>query len=588
MFGITLFMLGFGASIPFSGLLIIGSILGSTDPIAVSALLKELGTPEKINMIIEGESLLNDGVSLVLFEIFKKYFLGHQLSLFRNIKDLVTLCIGGPLFGVVVGLVFHIWMGRIIKDGVLVVSLTFTSCLLVFFFCEYPSWQLSGILALVTNSIILSYKSKVNIIADDLHHVVETIWRFLQFIAESVLFTITGIFVGRELRFALYSPESSFKTGHYIGIIIFFILMNLERFVIILMATPLFNKNIRKNEIRIGWKESTIISYAGIRGAFPLIICLTILQSTQFSQHYKNVVSVITVSVIFLGIVFNGITIKLLIKQLNIIKKNKISAGIKKGIRQKLASLSSQKYKSVKSKYNALAVNWSVVKHMIELDNEKNNLLSIERASFQFNTLDRGTLINMSSSKSLMIEVRIRTIYLFKSQILSGLSEMAFSSESALDLIEACNWALEEADSRLTIWQQLEELISNNISMKVVRLFQNSRFLAKHFTRQFNIEKAREYELATVFISLCSKFCENKDEFFSLPKEPLTAIIREIEEAKNLAEDFIYKMTTENPIVIRLYQTKRVVRELINDKLNNIKTMIKEGVLTEEVGLTGE
>lgn len=48
----------------------IGAILGSTDPIAVGALLKELGTSTKMNMIIEGESLLNDGASFVLVAVF--------------------------------------------------------------------------------------------------------------------------------------------------------------------------------------------------------------------------------------------------------------------------------------------------------------------------------------------------------------------------------------------------------------------------------------------------------------------------------------------------------------------------------------
>lgn len=64
-FALILYFLDF--NVPFTGLLVISSILGSTDPIAVSALLGELGTPHKLNMLLEGESLLNDGVSLVCF-----------------------------------------------------------------------------------------------------------------------------------------------------------------------------------------------------------------------------------------------------------------------------------------------------------------------------------------------------------------------------------------------------------------------------------------------------------------------------------------------------------------------------------------
>ena len=82
LFGVNLWILGFGAKISFMGLLVIGAILGSTDPIAVGALLREMGTPEKVNMIIEGESLLNDGVSLVFVQVFQQIYLGKNASFF--------------------------------------------------------------------------------------------------------------------------------------------------------------------------------------------------------------------------------------------------------------------------------------------------------------------------------------------------------------------------------------------------------------------------------------------------------------------------------------------------------------------------
>ena len=54
------------------------------------------------------------------------------------------------------------------KDGSVLVSITFINCFLVFFCCEFPSWNLSGILALVLSSIVISYKGKVTTIEDNL------------------------------------------------------------------------------------------------------------------------------------------------------------------------------------------------------------------------------------------------------------------------------------------------------------------------------------------------------------------------------------------------------------------------------------
>lgn len=81
-FAFILNIIGFGKNISFIGLLVIASILGSTDPIAVSSLLKELNAPHKLNMILEGESLLNDGTSLVLFNTFLKIFRKESVTKF--------------------------------------------------------------------------------------------------------------------------------------------------------------------------------------------------------------------------------------------------------------------------------------------------------------------------------------------------------------------------------------------------------------------------------------------------------------------------------------------------------------------------
>lgn len=82
--------------------------------------------------------------------------------------DIITLCIGGPVIGLIVGGLFYIWMRKSIKDGVLIVTLTFVNAFLLFFLCEFLSWNVSGILALVLSSIVISYKGKMLAIEDNL------------------------------------------------------------------------------------------------------------------------------------------------------------------------------------------------------------------------------------------------------------------------------------------------------------------------------------------------------------------------------------------------------------------------------------
>ena len=67
---ILLYILRYNSSLGWPECLVIGSILSATDPVAVVALLKELGTPINFNILLEGESLLNDGTGTVFFAVF--------------------------------------------------------------------------------------------------------------------------------------------------------------------------------------------------------------------------------------------------------------------------------------------------------------------------------------------------------------------------------------------------------------------------------------------------------------------------------------------------------------------------------------
>lgn len=88
------------------------------------------------------------------------------------------MCLGGPLVGIISGMIFYYWMRNGIKEGVLMVTITFCNAFLLFFVCEYFSWNVSGILALVLSSIIISYKGKLLVIEDNVSEVLDKVWKF--------------------------------------------------------------------------------------------------------------------------------------------------------------------------------------------------------------------------------------------------------------------------------------------------------------------------------------------------------------------------------------------------------------------------
>ena len=93
--------------------LIFGSIAAATDPIAVVALLKEVGADKKLNTLIEGESLLNDGTAMVSFLIFLKIAEGNEPTFGSVTTQFVQLSIGGPLIGLLFAILLTWWLNRI-------------------------------------------------------------------------------------------------------------------------------------------------------------------------------------------------------------------------------------------------------------------------------------------------------------------------------------------------------------------------------------------------------------------------------------------------------------------------------------------
>ena len=98
----------FGFDVPFIYCLLFGALISPTDPIAVLAIIKQMRAPEGISVQVEGESLFNDGIGLVIFTtIFSVAFYGTDAQ-FGDIAELFFVdALGGIAFGLVIALVGH-------------------------------------------------------------------------------------------------------------------------------------------------------------------------------------------------------------------------------------------------------------------------------------------------------------------------------------------------------------------------------------------------------------------------------------------------------------------------------------------------
>ena len=261
-------------TISFNEALLVGSILSTTDPVAVVALLKELGASTRFKTILEGESLLNDGTAYVFFLICLNIVVYKKIDYQETVVQFFQLSFGGPLLGILIGMIISFWIGKVRKDSTLVSILTFISCYSCFFFAE-NYLGVSGILGVVSLGVYLSSFTKLNL-SHEMNHSLEIVWSFSGFLLETLIFLISGTYIGAQ--YSDLSKLTLTRTDLWKALL-FQPYLILVRYVTILIQLPFLNS--------VGYKISNlsafILSYGGLRGAIALSLAMIVAIDTRLS-----------------------------------------------------------------------------------------------------------------------------------------------------------------------------------------------------------------------------------------------------------------------------------------------------------------
>lgn len=225
-----LYIFNYQAKLTLPEALVIGSILSTTDPVAVVALLKELGTSTKFNTLLEGESLLNDGTGFVFFLICLDVAIKGSFSMVSSTIMFVQLTLGGVAFGYAIGFVAANWIKRILKDHSLVIMITVFCAYMIFYIAE-QYLHVSGIISLVTFGVYLSNTARMSL-KHEIDHSVHTVWSFTAFLLETLIFILNGTFIGDKIK---ELDQLSLETSDIWKVLLFFPFLNILRFVVLVI-----------------------------------------------------------------------------------------------------------------------------------------------------------------------------------------------------------------------------------------------------------------------------------------------------------------------------------------------------------------
>ena len=280
--------------------ILFGALISPTDPVSVLSLFKEVGAPEDLKTILEGESLFNDATGVVLFTILLKALLsGQEFGFGQAAYEFVKVSVGGLLLGTVLGwVVFKIM--RHIEDHLLENALCLVLAYGSFWLAEVM--HLSGVIGTVMAGLMIgNYGRRLSMSVKTIN-TVETFFESIGFLINSLLFVLIGL----ELREV---PANIMWMTVFVAIAA----MLIARAAVSYSFYWLLNQAGTKRPER--WNH--ILFWGGLRGSIPIALLLN-LPNEGLLVTWRPVLLLAGFGCVFFSLVVQGITMKPLMLKLGI------------------------------------------------------------------------------------------------------------------------------------------------------------------------------------------------------------------------------------------------------------------------------
>lgn len=286
----------FGISLALAYAFVFGALISPTDPIAALAILKAVGLPKPLEAIINGESLFNDGVGVVLFTVAMAFAAGSsQMGLGDSVSLFLREVLGGVTLGLVVGFINHLFLLRTksytnqLLITLAMVSLGYSVALHV---------DVSGPIAMVVAGIFAGNVTVPRLSAEILAPL-KAFWNGIDEVLNSLLFVMIGFVIVLVHNLDWASLAISIPTAIVVCLLARAVSVYLP--VALLGATPVLDAN--RNRL------TALLTWGGLRGGLALALALSLPQSPE-----KLLILNMTFGVVVFSILVQGSTIGKLFK----------------------------------------------------------------------------------------------------------------------------------------------------------------------------------------------------------------------------------------------------------------------------------
>ncbi len=237
--------------------LVFGSLVAATDPVAVVSLFRLLGVPKRLSVLVEGESLLNDGTALVLFNLMLAIAITGEFNLLSGVLEFIKVAVGGIMLGLLLGWVISRLISRI--DDYLI-EITLTTVLAYGSYLLAEQLHFSGVLAVVAAGLITGSLGPQGM-SPTTRIVLYNFWEYITFLVNSLVFLLIGLDVDIWALFQSWQP-----IAWSIGAVL------IARIIVVYGLGWITNRI--SEPISLRWRH--VIAWGGLRGALSLALALSL------------------------------------------------------------------------------------------------------------------------------------------------------------------------------------------------------------------------------------------------------------------------------------------------------------------------
>lgn len=275
-----------------------GALIAATDPVSVIATFKEMKVQPRLAMVVESESLLNDGAAAVIFGILVAIAIGGAAGPGAIVGSLFWTVLGGLGAGIVVSGAVLLLAGRT-EDHLVEITLTTIAAYASFMLAEH--FHASGVLASLAAGLMVGNVGWMGSISDKGRPNVLSFWEYVAFLANSLIFILIGL---NEMSqpIGLFAVEA--------GLAIVLVLVG--RAIAVYPISAIFSRS----KLALTGAYQHVLFWGGLRGALALALALA-LPDSIVERHQ---IIVLAFAVVAFSVFAQGLTMPWLLRRLGVIR----------------------------------------------------------------------------------------------------------------------------------------------------------------------------------------------------------------------------------------------------------------------------